>query len=563
MDGNLTRMGPGRNSADRRLARFLQGMHAVHVRDARLEPDRISFLLGHPGGTCRVFLFDPRAGMPAYRIGPAVALAYRDEEGCVDVALVNEVFQRFSRLDFATLAAAMARVLREDPAGARIEWGVRAGAGRLDRFHNRPDRCDAWFRFCYPEPLYLDSIVEMPEGTAWVQHCTRECEFTTPRVNFPELRTFSGRNWTNATADSEVHIPTDLREEHVLGGHTLDRLRDVMHEVSRRPGVRTIRLSTTCLPELIGDDPTPIIREVESTRGVRTFWTSKTRDPADSFRAWFRRSLAAIPFREPRDPDLVILAGLVDPRHRREVAALLQAAGMRVAGFLLPPVALDSISCIERVRAVVWGNPIGWQAHDESLSRAFEVVRARPPFGVRGTLAWMNAVLSQLGLAGRSFERNPLRESLDAACDALRGDCSGLIAGLIGDRDDLDSLLRPQVFGFSVAEVLLEMGFGVQCLVHDPDRPDGTPLPAGDRERLSFVTFRSPAGLDRLLQRLDLAFSHFRYDPRLAAHGLAGFCEDDFEPGIEGFLRTGRRLAARARGRWDPRYRRHLPRWTD
>lgn len=542
------------------LGRFVDGVAGVQVRAPVREPDRVSFLLEHPRGRCRVFLFDSGSGREAYRTRPGLAIAYRDEEGFVDAALVDEVFRRFAVFDFVALAAGMARVQRRARTGS--DWGVPPGAGRLDRFHNRPDRRDAWFRFCYPEPLYLDSIVEMPQGTAWVQHGTRECEFTTPRLNLPPLRTFSGRNWTNATVDTQVRTPTDLREEHVLGGRTLDRLREVMDSCCRRPGVRAVCLSTTCLPELIGDDPTPILQDLEASRGVRTFWTSKTRDPTHTFHAWFRQSLGAIPFCEPRDPDLVIVVGLVDPRHRREVADLLQGIGLRVAGFLMPPVDLHAIPDIERVRAVVWGNPIGWQAHDESLSRAFQVVRAPPPVGVRATLHWLRAVGLALGLDRDDLALDRVREAFEEARTTLRGSTSGLTAGLIGDRDDIETLLRPQVFGFSVGEVLIEMGFRVRCLVHEPERPDGTPLPADPGAGVEFVTFRSPKGLDEGLAGLDLAFTHFRHDPRLAAHGLRGFCEDDFEPGVQGFRRAGERLLTVARGRWAARYRRHLTRWT-
>jgi len=141
-------------------------------------------------------------------------------------------------------------------------------------------------------------------------------------------------------------------------------------------------------------------------------------------------------------------------------------------------------------------------------------------------------------------------------------ECRRRTAALIGDAADIELLVaQRRVLGFSAAALLGELGFDVRCLVFSPGgKADAARLrraraPSG-AGTIEFVPFSSRAQLDRLLAGgADLVFSHFNHDPRLEARGLRGFTEAAFEPGLDGLLRSGRRLLAKCEGRPFPKHR--------
>jgi hypothetical protein len=89
------------------------------------------------------------------------------------------------------------------------------------------------------------------------------------------------------------------------------------------------------------------------------------------------------------------------------------------------------------------------------------------------------------------------------------------------------------------------MGFSLKALVYAYGRAHDLrqePIRVGPG-KIEFIPFRTRRELDALLDDdIDLAFSHFNYDPRLATAGIAGFCENVFESGISGFIRSTQRL---------------------
>jgi hypothetical protein len=531
------------------------------LADASFTSSEVLFSLVR-GQARLVFSLTPRPG----RAGGAVGLSRRDAPQAPtrrERALHKALGAGLAAASFAALIARLRRdsLLYSDPDGSRVP-------SRLEGFFQLVDHAPDFWKFCYPQGGFLDDEVRFGSRIAFVSHGTLECQLNNPRTSLPALRYFADAHRAGRQDGSCVFVDTSLSEADVLAGRTQEILGRTLERVAREERPAFIHLRTTCLPELLGDNPTPFIRRIESRLGVPIFWTAKTRPSAPAIESWVERLLGRVRFAARRDPRAVILAGIPSARAGAEAAALCAELGLRVVAELLPDLDLRRAPELGAAGAVVWLDPAGWERISDGpfLSRGLKVVRTHPPFGLAGTQAWLERIASVLGLRGGACSR--VRQARAAEFAELQRACRRRTVGLAGDPDDLELLCSGgRAFGFSPAALLAELGFGVRCLVYSAGT--GGAAAALRRSRMAagggsieFVPFASRAALDRELGRgLDLVFSHFSHDPRLAAHGLLGFNEKIFEPGLGGLLRSGGRLLDRCAGRPFPRHRARLSPW--
>lgn len=466
------------------------------------------------------------------------------------------------RVPFAVLFARLASdcLLYSDPRGGGAE-------SRFESYFRAVDHSAAFWRSLHPQARFLEQEVGFGTRYAKVSHATLECRLNNPQLCVAPLRFFADEPPPRSTGDDCSYADTTVGEADVVGGRTQALLGAALERVAREEKPAFIHLKTTCLPELLGDDPRSVIARLEKD-GVPVLWTSKTRDPGPAYAALLDKMLARADWSRPRDPDAAVLAGVPSPEAGREAADLLAGLGLRVVGALFPDLDPARAPELGAASSVVWLDPAGWEKIDDAmfLSRGLAVVRHHPPYGLAGTRRWLDRVAAVLGRGGaaEAFEKARAARA-DALARTARA-CRGRRAVLFGSRAEVELLTAPgRAFGFSVAGLLTELGFDARVLVHAPDaasrreiRRAKAPSGAGSIE---FVPFGTRAELDRALSRADLAFTHFQHDPRLEAHGVPGFTERAFAPGLDGLLRTGRTLARRCAARPFPGRRGDLTPW--
>ena len=535
------------------LERLLGAGGDLALTELRHAADRIAFEAIR-GETHVGFEIEPLSGDPRdYRFATdAFGLRVKvppDGFGPAERALATHVFHGLRECTLERLLAGVSRGPNRGASHARR--GAAPYASRLDRFLKRSDHSADWWKFFLPEHRYLDAQIQSGERVVKMHFSTRECSVRDPLVAAPSLRYFKTDRQGGPPLGCTL-VQVDIRERDVLAGQTMPRLqRALEHTVAtHRPDV--IHLMTTCLPDLIGDNPTSLIRRIER-EGTRVLWTAKSRDAAGSITKWLERQLAAVAFAEVRDPGRVVVAGVAAPAAQAELRALLATLGLEVAGFLFPSTAVRAIDGLETVRALVWGDPTGWEKlGDAPFTPHLEVVRAEAPFGVAGTVAWLRQVAESLALEVAEDAIAALEPALAERLAPLRADAAGRAVALVGDRDDLEHLVRrSEGLGFSVARLLGELGFDVRCLVYAPEGDIAPvarrPLGAG---HVTFTPFASREALDAALSGgVELAFSHFNHDPRLAAHGIPAFSEEVFTLGGAGLVAAGEQLLRRCHGR--------------
>ncbi len=434
---------------------------------------------------------------------------------------------------------------------------------RLERYYRVVDHTPDFWKFVYPQWRCLEEKVNLGSHWARINYATLECRFGNPNAGTPSLRFFADEGGDDAE-DGCRSVEADITEADVVGGRTQELLGRSLDEVARRDAPAYIHLNTTCMPELLGDTPAPFISRIETELGVPVFWTSKTRPGGPLYSTWIERLLDETRFSSRRDPRAVLLAGVSSPAVRAQAEELCAALGVRVLGTIFPDLDFRRTPGMREASAVVWLDPVGWEAIGDGpfLRHDLAVVRHHPPYGLAGTQAWLGRIGSVLGIEGAEDAFARVLESRAAPLDALRTECRRRTVALIGDAADIELLVvQRRVLGFSAAALLGELGFNARCLVYSPGgkadaaRPRRARAPAG-AGTIEFVPFSSQAQLDRQLVRgVDLVFSHFNHDPRLEARGLGGFTEGVFEPGLDGLLRSGRRLLAKCEGRPFPRHR--------
>ena len=461
---------------------------------------------------------------------------------------------------FTGLFARLSRdsLLYADPRG---EWGQ----SRFERYYRLVDHSPDYWKFVYPQARFLEQEISFGVRYAKVSHATLECRLNNPQLTVGPLRFFADDPKPRSESDDSSYTDTEITEADVVAGRTQEILAGALERVAREEKPAFIHLKTTCLPELVGDNPSSAIERLDKELGVPVLWTSKTRDPGPVYEAMLERALDGAPA-AARDPDAVLLAGIPSPEVQREAAELLGGLGLRVAGALFPELDVKRAGGAGTAGAVVWLNPVGWGKIEDAafLKRGLAVVRHHPPFGLAGTRRWLERAASVLGRDGVEETWARVESARAAELEALRVQCRRRTVALAGDRDDVELLTSTgRAFGFSVAGLMCELGFNVRCLVWGAGAGARRPKTNSGAGTVEFVPFSTRTQLDRELGRgIDLAFTHFNHDPRLEAHGLPGFTEAAFEPGLDGLLRTGRRLLTRCAARPFPRHRAYLTPWT-
>ncbi|MBI5623516.1 MAG: hypothetical protein HY924_07050 [Elusimicrobia bacterium] len=521
------------------------------LEDVTFSDERLEFALVR--GSRRLFFEAVPAGQGAAAClfsSKTLGLNLRGGETAVAQSggRAQALFRCLARLGFGGLLAK----LSED-ALDYVDCGGTRPATRLERYFRLADHSPDWWKFVYPKNDFLDQEVRLGRRCVKVNHGSWECRYNTVEHDLAGLRYFADSSEADPGGVSDVQTGVDDRD--VTGGGSLRRLERSLEAALTDLRPDCVQVNSTCLPELLGEDPRPLIARAEKRHGVPIYWTSKTRDSGRSVTDIVRSMLGKVRFRPRRDPAKVVLAGGGSAGSRLEAVRLLSGLGLEVAGFVYPEVALASLPGIESCSALVWVDPAGWEriSDEPFLETGFSVVRCHPPFGLARTEAWLDRIRAVLGLRGGWSLAGEARRTLDR----VRPECRKWRAAVIGDAADVGMLSSGAPFpGFSVTGLLEEMGFQTRTFV----------LARAGRAlggRGPVRTFGSRRELDALLrEETDLAFTHFNHDPRLESCGVAGFCETAFSVGVAGLLEGGMRLAGSAASRPFPAHRGFLRAWT-
>jgi hypothetical protein len=211
--------------------------------------------------------------------------------------------------------------------------------------------------------------------------------------------------------------------------------------------------------------------------------------------------------------------------------------------------------------------------HQPLYDRVFagvDRVRVTPdaPWGVEATAAWVRAIAAATdradeaegALAGRLAAMAP-------AWDRLRAEVASRAAAFVIDPSESARLLDPHsMTGLPVAPLVAAMGFETRVLVYAGhaaafrDCRDRVAAALGPAVKVAGFATQEELAAGLLEPVPAIVYSEFFYDRRLTRLGLHGFSSRDFEMGLDGAVRSLRRLARLAASPFYRAYARHMGR---
>jgi len=435
---------------------------------------------------------------------------------------------KFADLDALLRPGSRPRDAQEQDGNDSVE--AQYPTDQLDSHHEA-----SWWRFNYP--FQRVGYKALRHGVRWarVHHASLECASGTGGRLLASCRYF--RSEPEGPSFVAQEVSTVLGQADVHGGRTQDRLQETVQSLLGRFDV--VEIQTTCLPDLLGDQPGALPALDAAPDGTKVFWQCKTDDEDRRLlRQHLRERLAHLAAPEPRVAHHLILLG-ADAAVQRDLCPLLSALGVAIERTLLPDIDFFGRGARSDAALCAWADPRGWDWIDVSpLYDAFEVVQAPAPFGLAATGQWLRRVAAAAGVNDADARVAAHLDALRPQTAPLRDRCRRHRIALCGTPDDMRALFA-QIEPFCTPALLAEMGFALRVLVYGDARDC---VPVGQDGDVEVVSFATRAELDARLRDVSLALTSFQHDTRLASHALHGFDPSVFSVGFAGALRTAERL---------------------
>lgn len=336
----------------------------------------------------------------------------------------------------------------------------------------------------------------------------------------------------------------------------------------------------TCVSRVIGDDVAAAVADAGvEERGVPTVWLETTATERDQHHRILWARLVEL-FQRPRPradsaPSVNLLGyGYWRTPGMAELTRLLEGVGVRRNAALVPSFEIEELRrfgaadvnlvfpSVNVRDALLWAAP----------KLAAPALEAPAPFGLRGTRAWLDAVLAFFG-------REPVDDAwVDARLapfaerwETLRAAAAAERVALVLTSDHFGSVDPLARHGLRWFDVLQELGFALDVFVipapnraPDPEASASTAAATGrvldGRPSHRVAEVASPAELQEALAAsgATLLYTEIPQDRRATSAGMTPINFLDFRMGFEGACWTLEHLLHLARAPFFRRYRRHL-----
>ena len=399
-------------------------------------------------------------------------------------------------------------------------WSVWGKQGTEGKFFYLQERA----RQVFGEVRILDGSVNIHHGT---DACQTSEQPTTPYsihfVRYPWIV----RDVEHEERDESLWLFTNINDYELIAGSN-DALRTALEMAGKSGKGRPVCVDVSCIPVIAGEDWKGIVRQFAETYpgDVSASAVSGTNVSAQIIESGNLVLSGLEPGRFTPAKRSVHLVGFPPTKVTRELVGLLDTLGITVVQRQLPGVSLEGLARFpESALQLLWPQS-EYEPLYTGLFEKFPVtaVHCVPPFGLPGTRAFLRQVCAALDIPQDSVDAQLGRffELAERQIAAFHGNDRRVGIPILGSQANL--LADPAVLcGVPLVGFLEELGYRVEVL-NDSE----------DQGRLNWW----------LRSGLSAAYSDLSRDTRLLSLGLGHFSLADFEPGIDGAVRTARRLAA-------------------
>ncbi|MEK7384440.1 MAG: nitrogenase component 1, partial [Elusimicrobiota bacterium] len=427
--------------------------------------------------------------------------------------------------------------------------------------------------------FFCDQDFEVPIATPeWssnktltVEYADRECFYSehTPdplKWSFLDYPAEKPSRSTLGLGNYEGGIVMEIENGDVILG-TEEKVQALLDVVRRKSvGAEFILVNNLCMPVVMGDDMKGLARRCEEASGCTAVsWAQKEKHSLDNFGQFFRSVLGRSGFFDgPGDPLAVNLFHFPSRYREDELSPLLEELGLRVNVSIFPMVDFTAVESLPKA---------AWQVFCETSFYADKVrellakssrpvVSVRAPYGIEGTRESLREIAAAVGQEEAFAAAWASRlERVRPRWEAMKKEAAGYRLAFVVSEATLPMLSGLRFGqGAPLLKMIGEMGFGIDLLCYD--QHGLAPELAGDLRGAQVAVFRSPWELEKALREggFQAVYSDMFFDWRVSSAGKSRFSSRDFEMGLEGALRSLKRLLAVCRLPFYGRYAAHLAR---
>ncbi|MBM4397692.1 MAG: hypothetical protein FJ087_18640 [Deltaproteobacteria bacterium] len=539
------------------------GPAALEVEDVVFDDPACRLVLASPAGRVEVIVQPIESASGFYRRTRHLALSHAGERAPAAIlALIDRLAVRLADATPAALLEALALKpeatrapdrgtgdtgLDVPPCDAAPAQAGKGCAPDSAGIHRTWDDPAAWMRFFADDESSQDATeaIEPDPAAVAIQHGPHDCMFLCPRelVRRPwqdRRQERSPRRFLVTAVDDSVAI---------AGG---ERVLRAAVDAARTLSPSLLLVHAGCVPQLAGDDAAGVVEDARHGGGGCQVVYSGSKSEPDPTRYWLALlghpgEGAAEAARLPRSYNLL---GFRRGPDRDELVAALGRHGLSLNEAMLPAATAGSRSRLPRAAATVVLPCRTWDAPYRELLAGAGGVAIRPPapFGLTATTAFLSTVAEGLGDPAAAAALRSECDSQAGRFGAIAREASTEAVGFAVGPHEVGRLADgARTHGVPLVAAVEDLGFKVFVAVlgGEPSEAD-LPWLGG---RAGWTTARSLADLLGWWRRNDVgaAYSEFGSDSRLADAGITPFDAGVFEMGLDGALRTARRILARCR----------------
>jgi hypothetical protein len=425
-------------------------------------------------------------------------------------------------------------------------------------------------------------------NSAEVTHGDFECLCVHPYVMDNDTMSFYNAPWkprppTSPTPEADTPDPqdtpqrtarhsrfsTDVDDMDVICGGA-EKLSALLDDLTKRDDYDVIRINTTCVPMIIGDDvESELARFREKSRVPVMYKDQMMHSPLRQFVELL--DFHPDPARPAPPRNSVNFVGFPRDASRDELLKALRDIGVAVNVCLFPEMRMCDIDRYLNARTQVF---IPNMAYSEIFTSVFsslpmKAVLPEAPYGLSRTWKWIESVATAAGRKKAFVSyRDEHEAEISRRMQPLVDEARSFRLAFVADASQVSKLANASsLWGIPMLPVIEEMGFGIDLLEYNPPGANivnhigSLRSTLSNPELLHVSYFDSQETLSRQLHEdeFQAVYSDFFYDRRLTRAGKAQFSLNFFEKGFDGALRSARRLIEICRLPFYRRYARYLP----
>jgi nitrogenase iron protein NifH len=388
-----------------------------------------------------------------------------------------------------------------------------------------------------------------------ISHEDMECHYATPHFDDGYMTWFNfkwlqRRERAKDTGEGCIGLTTDLRDTDVVSGgqSKLEEALDIA--VKKAAGKAAVVVSSTCIPTVIGDDATSILKKYEKQFDIPVIYTNASgNQETDLLKIFFDRIKKSEEFKaiKPRR-ELINIIGYPAGRGRDELGELIIDCGLDVHRYVIPRFNVKEVETFTRAATHVFNPDSHYKGQYHRLFHDLDLNRVEPiaPYGLKLTREWLATVVKAAGGSEKSAISawSGAVEKIAKKWKKHAANLEGKRCCFVVDPEKVARLADPKGHcGIPVVMALKEMGVIVDYIIFHPGQPPEIKTD-GDKTKHGVHWFKTEEELDNLLENgdYDLAYSEFFFDKRLTRRGIAQFSLLELEMGVQGAIRSIERI---------------------